>query len=209
MEGYRWIDVSLPLTDELLVWPGDEAFRLVYRHENGNCRISSVSMSLHSGTHLDAPLHYNPHGIPIDDAPLRLFVGPVRVVEFPGHRHIGLKDLRLVEPAHGERILFKTVNSRLYEAGVFRRDYVALTKEAASYLAGRRATLVGIDYLSVEPWESDGEVHRILAEAGVWVLEGLNLKEVEPGEYLLICIPLRLVGAEASPVRALLGKPTD
>ncbi len=207
MEGYRWIDVSLPLSGGLPLWPGDEPFRLTVRTcQEGNYRVSSVSMSLHCGTHMDAPLHCLPGGRSVDDLPPQAVLGSARVVEYMGRDHIGLEDIRRVDPSEGDRILFKTMNSRFYETEEFRQDYVALTCEAARFLADRSIALVGIDYLSVEPWDGDGEVHRILAEAGIWILEGLDLRGVTPGKYLLLCLPLRLVGAEASPVRALLGK---
>lgn len=210
MEDYLWIDVSLPLAEGIPTWPGDERFHLhTGERDDSGYIISSLSMSLHCGTHLDAPLHCLPGGSSVDEAPPWALMGMARVVEVRADQHLLPEDLRPAAPAFGERILLKTGNSRLYRANRFRRDYIALTSEAASFLASQGVSLVGIDYLSVEPWEGDGCVHRILAQAGIWILEGLDLSGVEPGEYLLVCLPLRIRGAEASPARVLLGKPSN
>jgi arylformamidase len=206
---YDWVDVSLPLSNGLPAWPGDEPFRLdTVAGEGGLYIISRVSMSLHGGTHLDAPLHYLEEGSPVDAASPRVLIGRAKVVEIsPGGGHILTRDLLPSRPARGERLLIKAGNSPLYAKGSFCRDFRALTPEAASFLADCGVSLVGIDYFSVEPWGGDGSVHRTLAEAGIWVLEGLDWGKVEPGEYFLVCLPLRIKGAEASPARAFLGKP--
>lgn len=205
----RWIDISLTLSDRLAVWPGDEPFRLKSVVGEEGCMVSSVCMSLHCGTHLDAPLHYLPGGSPVEAAPPEVLLGPAKVVEIRTQRHILPGDLRPVKPSPGDRILIKTGGNATHPSGGFNRDYTAITPEAASSLAKSGVILVGIDAPSIEPWEGDGRVHRILAEAGIWVLEGLELGEAEPGEYLLVCLPLKIEGAEASPARALIGRMAD
>ena len=188
------IDVSVPVRPGMITYPGDPEVHLerVSSIADGDVvNLSRLDLGVHSGTHVDAPLHFLAGGAAVETLPLDVLVGPCVVVE-------GL-DAAAV-PAGAERVLFKTPNSRLWEREEFSEDFVALDAEAARALVAAGVRLVGIDYLSI----GDEEAHRILLGAGVVVVEGLDLREVEPGEYRLVCAPLKLVGAEGAPARVLL-----
>ena len=183
-----WIDISTPLRAGMTVWPGDGPPRIerVQSFEQGGAyNLTRLEISAHTGTHLDAPLHFLPGGASIDT---------VRAADVPD-------DL-----APGARVLFRTRNSeRDLFAGTFFEDYVFLGRDAAEKLVAARALLVGIDALSVSGFHEDpAGTHRVLLGAGVWILEGIRLAGVEPGEYELVCLPLRLQGADGAPARALI-----
>lgn len=169
--------------------------------------VTSFSMGSHSGTHVDAPAHFAPGGATVDEIPPDVLVGPAIVIEHSREGHVTADDLREagVDGRH-QRVLVKTVHNRdLFDGETFRRDFVALDASAAAYLISTGVKLVGIDYLSIEAYESqECRVHHALLTAGVVVLEGADLRDVPPGEYLLACAPLKLVGAEGAPTRAFL-----
>jgi len=203
------IDVSIPLDEEMTTWPGGP--ELEFDRESDVARgdrvtVTAVRMSLHAGTHMDAPSHFIAGALSIDRAPLAAGVGPARVIEIHDPKTVTVNELQAYDINPGERILLKTRNSDLWDRSEFQEDYVSLTEEAARHVAARGALCVGIDYLSIGPKGRGTAVHRTLLQAGVWILEGLDLRGVEPGDYELICVPLRFVGGEASPVRALLRK---
>jgi arylformamidase len=188
------IDVSVPVRPGMITYPGDPEVRLdrVSSIADGDVvNLSRLDLGVHSGTHVDAPLHFVDGGPSVETLPLDVLVGPCVVVE-------GL-DVAAV-PRGAERVLFKTSNSRLWERGEFSEDFVALDGEAARALVAGGVRLVGIDYLSI----GDEEAHRVLLGAGVVAVEGLDLREVEQGEYRLVCAPLKLEGAEGAPARVLL-----
>ena len=188
------IDVSVPVRPGMITYPGDPEVRLerVSSIADGDlANLSRLDLGVHSGTHVDAPLHFVEGGASVETLPLDVLVGPCVVVD-------GL-DAAAV-PRGAERVLFKTRNSRLWERDEFSEDFVALDGEAARALVERGVRLVGIDYLSI----GDEEAHQALLGAGVVAIEGLDLREVDPGEYRLVCAPLKLEGAEGAPARVLL-----
>ena len=188
------IDVSVPVRPGMVTYPGDPEVRLerVSSIADGAlANLSRLDLGVHSGTHIDAPLHFVDGGASVEALPLDVLVGPCVVVD-------GL-DAAAV-PRGAERVLFKTPNGRLWERGEFSEDFVALDGEAARALVELGVRLVGIDYLSI----GDEEAHRALLGAGVVAIEGLDLREVDPGEYRLVCAPLKLEGAEGAPARVLL-----
>ena len=202
-----WIDVSVPLEDGLVPWPGDPPFRLerVSDVANGDsCTFSTLSMSAHAGTHMDAPLHYLRGGRTVDQLPADATVGPARIIPIRNRRIIDEGDLRLQRIRTGERLLFKTRNSARGRAGKFFEDYVAISADAARYLASRRLRSVGIDGPSVGPFNNGAETHRVLLGAGIWIIEGLDLSRAQAGPCDLICLPLRIVGGDGAPARAIL-----
>jgi len=199
----------VPLRSGMVHWPGDPAviMQRVQDMERGDrCNVTTLSMSAHTGTHMDAPFHFLQRGAGIDALPLEATLGPARV--------IGIEDRHSVKPAalrrhrirRGERILLKTRNSRrCWRTDAFIEDYVYVTGQAAEFLVERGVRTVGVDYLSVGACHGDGaEVHRLLLGAGVWIIEGLDLSSVRPGRYELICLPLRIPGADGAPARAAL-----
>ncbi len=204
-----WIDVSIPLRDGMVHWPGDPAFHIekfADREKGDDATVSRMSLSVHTGTHMDAPLHFIPGSRSIDEMPIEATVGPARVVFVRKEPAIEPHDLQGLGISKGERVLFRTVNSvRCWNSDRFEEEYVFLSPDAARYLADREVRCVGIDYLSVDPFRANtAETHRILLGAGVWIIEGLNLKHIEPGDYEMVCLPLRLIGSEGAPARAIL-----
>jgi arylformamidase len=204
------LDISVSLQNVMPVWPdscGMRLFRTSMMESGDQCNISRLDCDVHIGTHIDAPYHFIIAGSTIDKIPLEMLVGPAIVVHFPEVQVITVASLEnLILPEKVSRILFKTRNSDLWEKGIteFRNDYVALTSDAASWLADKGFCLVGIDYLSIQRYGDDSTTHRILLEKGIIILEGLNLSNIEPGTYELICMPLKLVGADGAPARAAL-----
>jgi arylformamidase len=188
------IDVSVPVHPRMVTYPGDPEVRFerVSSIAGGAAaNVSRLDFGVHSGTHVDAPVHFVDGAAGADALPLDVLVGPCVVVD-------GL-DVAAV-PGGAERVLFKTANGRLWDLDEFSEDYVKLDGAAARALVERGVRLVGIDYLSI----GDEEVHHVLLEAGVVCVEGLDLRAVEPGGYRLVCAPLKLVGSDGAPARVLL-----
>ncbi|MBE0577393.1 MAG: cyclase family protein [Desulfuromonadales bacterium] len=203
------IDISLPLIEELPVWPGSPKFELVQVSRLGfdGCNETRLSLGSHTGTHIDAPRHFVENGATVDQLSLEVLVGEAYVVECTATREISAEILeRLTLPSKVERLLFKTGNSDLWSLGqkAFFEDFAALTLDGAEWLVQKGVTLVGIDYLSIQRFHDSNATHEVLLGAGVVVLEGLNLAGVTQGLYDLTCLPLYVVGAEGAPARAIL-----
>jgi arylformamidase len=202
------IDVTVPLSAELPVWPGDPGFRLEFTHriaDGGRCNLSRMSLGSHAGTHVDAPYHFVADGTTVDELPLEILIGKARVVSIPVRDAIGREHLEALDLRDDIRLLIKTRNSGSLRQPAFHEDFVHLTPDAASYLAQAGLKLVGIDYLSIDPHPTtDHPAHHTLLEAGVVVVEGLDLSQVEPGEYDMTCLPLRVAGADGAPARVVL-----
>ena len=204
------IDISVPLSNSLVVWPSDPPLHIERRRflEKDGANVSQLDMGVHSGTHVDPPLHFVPGGATVDQLPLDVLIGPADVVEFPVEERITASDLEARSiPRDCQRLLLRTRNSLYWARGdtEFHTDYVAITADAASWIVERGIRLVGIDYLSIEPYKTPGHpVHKRLLEASVVVLETIDLSAVLPGRYDLICLPLRIAGGDGSPARAVL-----
>ncbi len=204
-----WIDISVPLRNDMVHWPGDSPIQIERIHdmERGDAaNLSAISMGSHTGTHIDAPFHFIRDGKRIDEMPLDTMVGRARVIEIRDTESIKPEELHQHRIRRGERILFKTRNSlRVWKTDTFIEDFVHISKEAARFLADRGVRVAGVDYLSVGGFKRDGiETHRTLLEAGIWIIEGLDLSLVKPGKYNLICLPLRLDKGDGAPARAIL-----
>jgi arylformamidase len=204
-----WVDVSVALHSDMVHWPDNPPVRIerMLDIEHGDAaNVSKISMGSHTGTHMDAPLHFVRDGRGLDEMPLDAAMGRARMIEVLDPESRKLSDLRRHEIRGGERILFKTRNSaRSWPSRAFLEDFVYVSQEAARYLAAREVLTVGIDYLSVGGFRKVGvETHRALLEAGIWVIEGLDLSEVEPGEYELICLPIKVERSDGAPARAIL-----
>jgi arylformamidase len=204
-------DISIGIDENLPLWPGDPELRLHWAAniEQGDLvNLTELSMSIHTGTHIDAPLHFLPNGKPIDSLSLNVFMGEAQVVAMPQDVNlITVNILQDVCEINAARILFKTKNSQLWETSKFQQDYVALEASAAQWLVDQGVQLVGIDYLSIAPFKDPAPTHKILLSNNVVIVESLDLRSVEPGLYTLICLPLKLVGREAAPARAILLNP--
>jgi len=205
------IDISLPVSPKMIVWPGSPEFHIekIQSIEKGDpVNNSKIICDVHTGTHIDAPLHHIQGGNSIDKLSIEAMIGPTEVVDLSDVSQIDLTDLkRLSLPEGIHRILFRTRNSGYWETdNEFRTDYVGLSPDAAEWIVKHNICLVGIDYLSVQTYYDGPETHEILLNAGVIIIEGLNLAHVAPGQYELICLPINIVGAEGSPARAVLIK---
>jgi arylformamidase len=204
-------DISVSIHPKLPVWPGDPPVVLErYRQqtEGDASNDSRLACSVHCGTHIDAPAHFIENGATVEQLPLDSLVGSATVVEFSGIDKITphLLETRQID-TQIERLLIKTKNSKLWsdpEHGFF-PEFVALSAESARWIVNRGIKLVGIDYLSIQMFnDAEPLTHRILLEAGVIILEGLNLQDITAGTYRLICLPLKLAGSDGAPARAIL-----
>jgi arylformamidase len=207
----NWIDISVALHNGMVTWPGDAPFERTSTLEIANgdqCNLSQISTTAHIGTHMDAPRHYLPGAAGMETMPITASIGRARVIEIQDPEIIRISELEPYRLAKGERALFKTRNSGYaWKSDEFRKKYVHIDPEGARYLVECGVQTVGVDYLSVGGFESGGpETHRILLEAGIWIIEGLRLEHVEPGEYELICLPLKILGGDGAPARAVLRK---
>jgi|SRR5262245_19760038 len=204
----KFIDVTVPLSADLPVWPGDPAFRLEFTQrmaEGQRCNLSRLSLGSHAGTHVDAPFHFVDGGATVDELPLEILIGKARVVSVPVRDAVGRDHLEGLDLRDDIRLLIKTRNSGALRHPSFQEDFVHLTPDAATYLVQAGLKLVGVDYLSIDRHASpDHPVHRTLLEAGVVVVEGLDLSQVDPGEYDMTCLPLRVAGADGAPARVVL-----
>jgi arylformamidase len=204
-----WIDVTVTVHNGMAHWPGDLAYKrqlTMSIAEGSIANLSQIECSAHTGTHMDAPRHFVDGAATIDTMPIEATVGRARVIEIKDPEMIRKTELEFYKPEKGERLLFKTRNSsRAWKTSEFQEDFVYITPEAADYLAAVGVMTVGVDYLSVGGFKTGGQAtHVALLAAGIWIIEGLNLEHVKPGEYQLVCLPLKLEGSDGAPARAIL-----
>lgn len=207
----KFYDISLTLSEKLPVWPGDKAVEILqtsFMGKGDDCNVSLFSMSMHAGTHIDAPLHFINAGKSTEDMDLDRFIGKAKVFELDVQADIELEHVSGLDICAGDIVLLKILkNEELLKLEEFRHDFVGLSTKAAQYLAGKTIKSVGIDYYSIERSDSCGfSVHKILLGNGIGIIEGVKLEEIEPGEYELLCLPLKLKNGNGSPVRAVLVK---
>ena len=202
-------DISVPVRPGMIVYDGDPDVtleRVKAIADGASANVSRLDFGVHTGTHVDAPVHFIDGARGAETIALEALIGPVVVVDATEQtEHIDAAALgRLAIPAGTERVIFKTNNSRLWDLDHFSADFIGLLGDAAAALVARRIRLVGIDYLSIGPKGNGVPTHVALLEAGVVILEGLDLRRVEPGAYQLVCLPLLLVGSDGAPARAVL-----
>jgi arylformamidase len=203
-------DISLPISESLIVWPGDPPVRIsqpVHVDRGDEFTVSRLDVGTHIGTHVDAPAHMIRGGQTVDSLALEVLIGPAWVVHAVEASVLSAEVLETLDlPAGVERVLFRTRNSERWVHGEeeFFRGYVGMSGDGARWLVDRGVRLVGIDYLSIAPFDDLVPAHQILLRAGAVAVEGLNLSGVEPGSYRLICLPLKIVGAEGAPARVVL-----
>ncbi|MBI5192580.1 MAG: cyclase family protein [Nitrospirae bacterium] len=228
-------DISLTISPELPVWPGDPAVlieRIAKIEDGANANVSMMNMGVHTGTHVDAPFHFLPEGNGVEHLPLDILVGPSFVLDL--QQEVDVITSQILEksniPADTRRLLIKTRNSRYWnpssyilkgeegtmlipppltgggkgEGGFFQSDFVGITKDGAEFLVSLGIQLIGIDYLSVAPYKQSRPTHEVFLKAGVVVVEGLNLYEIQQGYYTLYCLPLKIAGSDGAPGRAIL-----
>ena len=190
----RIYDVTVPLAPGMLAYPGDPPFEIGPVHELGEApfRLSRMVLTTHTGTHVDAPAHFLAGGATVDQLPLEILLGKARVVELSTRERVDRADLEALDLADDLRVLLKTrMSGQMLKSG-YQEDHLYLTVDAAHYLAQAGLKLVGFDYLSIDRFGSaDFPAHHALLEAGVVLVEGLDLSEVEAGEYEMSCLPLQ------------------
>ncbi len=207
----RVYDISLTISPDIPIWPGDPPIVLerVSTIESGaDVNLTRLEMSVHSGTHVDAPYHlFSGNAVTVDQLPLKVLSGRAYLLHLPDCNQITAQVLENAEiPPRTRRLLFKTRNSQYWGSHTngFQTDFVALTPDAAKWLVNRGIKLVGIDYLSISPYDDFRPTHEILLRAGVVIIEGLDLSKVSQGRYTLHCLPLKIAGADGAPARAIL-----
>lgn len=206
------IDVTMPVYPGCPAWPGDGDFehRTLCTIKGGAiCNTSAYSAPAHLGTHIDAPKHFFDDGATVDQLAPERFMGPATVinVETEPNGDVTAKALTRAVTRWPDRLLLRTRNSAADEAlskPQFDRGFCALTPEAAELIVSHNVRLIGLDYYSIGPFNKGLEVHRTILGAGIIALEGLDLRNVAPGEYTLIALPTKLVGLDGAPVRAVL-----
>jgi len=207
-----WYDITLVMKQgmhNLILDPQKPKIYRLHQAELGSpVTITMLEILTHTGTHIDCPLHFIQGGSSITDMPLDATLGPARVIEIKDSKMITPEELAEHDIKKGERILCKTLNSpTVYESKEWIEDYVYLGYEAAAYLAEKEIRLFGMDAITVGDWRDDASIHathRALLDAGIYIMEGCALADVPAGEYELIAMPLRILAADASPVRAIL-----
>jgi arylformamidase len=208
----RIIDISLGIGPDLLTWPGDPGavVERASKIEAGDpANVSELRLGSHTGTHVDPPVHFLPGEIGVDQLSLDVFFGPVVVADLTDVvGPVGADRLADLDLDVGvERLLLKTTNSELWKnpKPEFPEKYVSLGVDGAEWAVDRGLRLVGIDFLSIEvAVNGEHPVHRTLLGGGVIIVEGLNLSEVEPGDYTLSCLPLKIIDGDGAPARAAL-----
>jgi arylformamidase len=203
------IDITLPMSNTLAAWPGDTPcdFRLAWKMSQGaSVNVGALTSSVHSGTHTDAPFHFLPGGKTIDQLDLTPYVGPAIVVDVRGRDVIGMEDFsREVDYRATPRVLLKTDSWR--DITQFPDRIPVMASRVPTALQERGVILIGVDVPSVDALDSkDLPIHHEIGRCGIYILENLNLRDVSPGPYELIALPLKIVGADGAPVRAVLRK---
>ena len=198
------IDISVPVRPGMIVWD-DEAAPVVERVSSiaggDGYNLSRFVLGAHTGTHVDAPLHFIEGGASVEHLPLEALIGPALIVDARSvAEEIDAETVEREVVTGTERVIFATRNSQLWDRDGFTNDFVGVSPAAAALLVERGVRLVGIDYLSV----GAPETHRKLLSDGVVMLEGLDLRGVEAGDYRLVCLPLDIVGSDGAPARAVL-----
>jgi arylformamidase len=199
-------DISRPIRTGMPVWPGDTPTEFAFANTKAggySANVGRLRLSLHAGTHVDAPFHYNDAGLRIDAVPPATYVGPARVVDIRGQTTITPALLAAHDFAATPRVLFKS--DTWTDPAVFPRTWPLMTPETPGWIAARGVKLVGLDVPSVDEITSkDLRIHHACDAAGVVILENLDLRAIAPGVYELIALPLRIEGGDGSPVRAVL-----
>jgi arylformamidase len=204
-------DISLTISPNLPTWPGDPALELELiesMDKGAEANVTRLSAAVHLGTHVDAPRHFLKDGRTVESLPLDVLTGPCYVVQLPdGIEAITAEVLERTEITKDmKRVLFGTSNSHWWakDETNFQTDFVAITEDGAEWLVERGIQLVGVDYLSVAPYEETAPTHTVLLKAGVIIVEGLNLSKIMRGFYDLYCLPLKIADSDGAPARAIL-----
>ncbi|SDX34427.1 cyclase family protein [Hymenobacter psychrophilus] len=198
-----WLDLTTSITDGMAYWPDNAPVRIrrtLSMADGAAANVSEISMSVHTGTHVDAPLHFLADGMDAAQLNLSHLMGPALLVAVDSERFISQADIAHLQLAPGSRVLFKTRNSdREWSLEPFDPNFVRVGADAAAWLRAQGVVCVGVDYLSV----GAADTHHNLLGAGISVIEGLALQHAAPGEYELLCLPLKIAGTDGAPARVL------
>ncbi|MEN6298591.1 MAG: cyclase family protein [Anaerolineaceae bacterium] len=203
-------DISLTIEPGMTIWPGDPEVnleRVATIGKNSSANISKLSMGVHAGTHVDAPIHFIPSGTGVDQLPLKILTGRVYVLEMLKPNLITVDELKKADiPPRTRRLIIKTRNSQIWSSNNrrFQEEFVGIDAEGAQFLVDHGVKLIGLDYLSIAPYKQGKLPHEIFLKSGVVIVEGLNLSKVSQGRYSLYCLPLKLLNADGAPARAIL-----
>lgn len=203
-----YYDITIEMKNSMIVYEGDPEFKMdnVYEVKKDGYNVSKLTMGSHTGTHIDAPKHFFEEKNSVSDIPMEKLIGNAKVF-FIDKNFIDYDDIKDLNIGKHDKILFKTLNSTLIEDREFHKDFVTLTRKAAKFLIKREIDMVGIDYMSIEDFRSeDGIVHKILLSNDVVVLEYIDLRKVDPGNYEIIALPLKIKDCDGSPARVILKK---
>ena len=204
------IDISVQISPKIPIWPETTTpkIRVIKNVEKDGVNVSSISMNVHTGTHIDSPLHFVKNGKTIEKLNIEALTGRCLVVNLEGVQLITKEIIkRKIDNKIVNKLLFKTDNSKLWSrTDEFYKDYVGLSECAAKWVVEKGIELVGIDYLSIQAFKQPDKVHITLLENEVIILEGLNLENVVEGEYILYAFPINIQNVEGAPVRAVLKK---
>ncbi len=205
----RIYDISVPIRSGGLVYPGNPEIDIALEQavaKGASANVSTIRFGSHTGTHVDAARHFFDDGQPVDKIPIERLIGQALLLSFNDNiRSVGAAELRQQDLKGQKRILLRTRNSALLAAKEFAKDYTYLAPDGAQYLVDQGVELVGVDYLSIEQFHSGHHrTHRILLGHSVVIVEGLDLSVPPPGEYQIICLPLRIEGCDGAPARAVL-----
>lgn len=204
-------DITIPLNADTPVWEGDEGVKLsqVASLKKGDgFNVSWLEMGVHSGTHIDAPFHLFDHGKTVDKIPLEKLVGEAHVLSIPQEVKVITSEVLVQSGFDGQqkKLLLKTSNSNLWEKDphTFNKNFSAIDTACAQFLAEKKIELIGIDYFSISPIKELKPPHEILLNSDIVILENINLFDVNPGVYMMFCLPINLTGADGAPARVIL-----
>ena len=204
-------DISLSIQPGMPVWPGDpsvELERISSIDEGAHANVSRLACGVHTGTHVDAPNHFLNDQRTVENLDLEVLTGPALVIQIPDEILLVTSDVleKATIPPGTTRLLLKTRNSHIWEEGKmeFFTNFTGISPDAAEWLVRKGVRLVGIDYLSIAPYKQGTPAHQVLLIPGVIILEGVDLSKVDPGEYDIYCLPLKLMNSDGAPARAIL-----
>lgn len=202
-----WFDITYPLQNGMVHWPTDPSFNIEFvknMKKGDRNNVSFIKTGSHVGTHMDAPLHFIKNGKGLDKAPLDVLIGSARIILIKDKKLITAEELKKNKIKNGERLIFKTNNSKSsWIKKKFKEEFVHFSDDGAKYISSFHPKLIGIDYLSVGGFKGGAGVHNILLGKGIWILEGLNLCKIKPGNYDLICLPMKILNSDGAPARVV------
>jgi len=212
MDSKSYYDVTLTISQDLLVYPGDPKVKIeqtlsISKGDTSN--VSLISFGSHTGTHIDAPKHFYDKGKTVDEIDMNRLIGLVKVFEIMDKTIIDVEDVKNLNIKRGDRILFKTQNSKYLKEKEFNSEFVYLSSKAAKYIVNKGVITIGVDYFSIDNFKSEEfPVHNFLLGNDILIIEGLQLSEVKVGEYFMVALPLKIEGGDGSPTRVILTSKT-